>query len=487
MKLATILTGCLAIGALALLAACKPVTISEVGSCTNCHSGDTDLGNKVLAAKAQYEYSGHFSGPRVLEPAGSPEIYIAEGSNAMYCNGGDPGGCSKCHTDQGFVASLTNGGVNINVPAASQPGCFTCHAPHENGNFTVRTQAPVSLVDGTTTFNKGKGNLCVICHQARTKASSGVTATDNSAVGAFPIGGPVSITPSTSAPKILQRWSSSSGPHHGPQADFLEGTNHWAYTKTFVTYIGAGQHYSTLMSPDGCVTCHMYEPQTGRLGGNLSMGGHGKYLNGAVHGSPVDLVAECKTCHVSGGVGNAWPSALTATTFDSSGHTAGDINGLNGTEDILLEIQGLKKRLLTYFGQSGNFMNITYTLDGSKNYTAYTIAAAAVGQAPVTNLSGSDYLPGGAGDEQGWHRDWEFNSYSAPSADMGVLTILAYPALNKWQSQSFWNFKYFMEDKSAGIHNPRYAAQILYDALQNLLDNGVAASAISGGALGTRP
>ncbi len=484
MKLATILTVCLAIVALALLAACKPVTVSDTGSCANCHSGDTDLGSTLLAAKAQYEYSGHFAGPRVLEPAGSPEIYIAEGSNAMYCNGGDPGGCSKCHTDQGFVASLTNGGVNINVPAASQPGCFTCHAPHETQNFTLRTQAPALLVDGTSTFNKGKGNLCVICHQARTKASSGVTATNNSAISGFAaLIGTYSITPSTSAPKVLQRWSSSSGPHHGPQADFLMGTNFWKDPALVpADFIGAGQHYTNLMAPDGCVTCHMYEPETGRLGGNLSMGGHGKYLNGAVHGNPVDLVAQCKTCHVSGGVGDPWPTAVTATTFESSNHTVGDIDGDGFTDDILVEIEHLKKKLLTYFGLGSNFLTITYTLDGNKNYTGYSIAAAIDGQAPVTDLSGDDYVPGAVlTDEQGWHRDWEFNGFSPTSVDFGVTSIQAYPALTKWQSESLWNFKYFMEDKSAGIHNPTFAAQILYDAIKHLNDNGTVIT------LGTRP
>jgi hypothetical protein len=486
MRQVMVIIGCLAAGVLALLAACKPATVSDTGSCTECHSGDTDLGNKVLAAKAQYEYSGHFAGPRVLEPAGSAEIFIAEGSNAMYCNGGDPGGCSKCHTDQGFVASLANGGVNINVPAASQPGCFTCHAPHETGNFTVRTQVSVLLVDGTTTFNKGKGNLCVICHQARTKASAGVTATNNSAISGFASlisGSPYSITPSTSAPKVLQRWSSSSGPHHGPQADFLMGTNFWKDPALLPTdFIGAGQHYTNLMAPDGCATCHMYEPETGRLGGNLSMGGHGKYLNGAVHGSLVELVSQCKTCHVSGGVGDPWPSAVTATTFDSSDHTVGDIDGDGSTDDILVEIEHLKKKLLTYFGESSNFLSITYALDGSKSYTGYSIAAASDGQAPVTNLGGLDYVPGTVlGDEQGWHRDWEFNGYSPPSVDYGLTTVLAYPVLTKWQSESFWNFKFFMEDRSAGVHNPTFAAQILYDAIKHLNDNGTAIG------LGVRP
>lgn len=487
---------------LALLIGCAPGSALLTGksstggnslSCTDCHSGETTstYGLDVLSAKAQYYGgSGHYNGPRIFEPAGSAELYISDGSNSMYCNGGDPGGCSKCHTDQGFVALVGNwSGTQVNVPAASQPGCFTCHAPHETGDFTLRTQAPVALVDGVTTYDMGKGNLCVKCHQARTKASSGVTATNTSFVigfGALIAGSPYPAPADpTKAPPNLQRWSSSSGSHHGPQADFIEGVDNWKYTgKT--DYV-ASPHLS---ATDSCVTCHMYGPTTGRLGGNLSIGGHGTYLNGAVHGSPVDFVAQCQTCHKTGGTGAVWPTVVTATTFQSSGHTSGDIDGDLSTDDILVEIDHLKKKLLTYFGNSANFLDITYnvTLDSNLKisaYGAFSISASSNGHAPVTTLPTpisprSDYTPGGVpGDTQGWHKDWEFNGFTPL---VGVTSVLAYPALNKWQSQSLWNFKYFMEDKSEGIHNPTFAARILFDALKNLQDNGV-----GGITLGTRP
>jgi hypothetical protein len=253
----------------------------------------------------------------------------------------------------------------------------------------------------------------------------------------------------------------------------MEGINNWPYpSKADYT---AGSHLS---ATDSCVTCHMYEPAS-RLGGTLALGGHGTYLTDAVHGTSKDLVDQCKTCHKTGGPGSVWPTLASATTFQTSGHTSAvNIDGLNGNQDILLEIEGLKKTLLGYFGNGANFLQITYSLDASKKYIGYTIAAAAAGMGPVTAVGGGNYTPGSPAD---WHKNWEFNSYSAPPIDTYPATTLAYPALTLWQSQAFWNLKLFMEDKSAGIHNPTFAARMLFDAVQVLNDNGAALT------LGTRP
>jgi hypothetical protein len=484
---------------IALLIGCKPPDPSANWAastdCKACHSAESTstYGPLVLANQAAYHESGHLNGPRTMIPSASI-AYEFDGSDSMYCNGSS---CSQCHTAQGFV-SFVNTGVAGNQEPASPPGCFTCHKPHETGDFSLRTTTAVKLIDNVTTFDKGKGNLCVTCHHARTPAvtnplgNSGISATDTTLVSGFAglvSHGLYTITATTTAPKNFQRWSSSSGPHHGPQSDFMMGVNNWTYTKTAVTYQGPSAHYNP--AADSCVACHMYDPATGNLSGTLSMGGHGWYLTDTVHGASTDLVGLCKNCHVSGGTGAPWPTAVTATTFDKSNHTIGDIDGDGATSDVIVEIDHMKKALLTYFGNSANFLNVSYTLDGAKNYTGYTFAAGSTAQAPVTSTDGTaDYVPGATWD---WHRDWEFNAAAITAVDTGVTNILAYPMLNKWQSQSFWNFKLFMEDKSRGVHNPRYAAQILYDAIMNLYDNGVPKSAYGMGAqaslsgLGTRP
>ncbi len=54
-------------------------------------------------------------------------------------------------------------------------------------------------------------------------------------------------------------------------------------------------------------------------------------------------------------------------------------------------------------------------------------------------------------------RDWVFNSATS--------------TLTGYQSESFWNFTLFMYDRSRGVHNPKFAAEILYDAIANLNAN----------------
>jgi hypothetical protein len=461
-------------------------------SCTDCHSGETTstYGLQVLAAKAMYyEGSGHYKGPRVFEPAGSAEMYIQEGSDALYCNGGGTSGCSQCHTDQGFVRFIDAGGwkasgnqlgaTPADAPQASPPGCWTCHKPHETGDFSLRTQVAVTLVDGTTSFNGGMGNLCVSCHKSRTPPNAAsttttitptISATDIRTVATLVALGHVTFPATSTKPTIVQAWSSSTGPHHGPQADFLEGINNWKYPS--MADYAPMQHLTG--ATDTCVTCHMYgfiDPDpTGRLGGNNQMGGHGWYLNSAVHGTATDVVAQCKTCHKTSGTGSAWPTVASATTFEKNGHTAAaDWDNSAVTEDILLEINGLKKTLLGYFGNNANFLTVTYDYDPvTKKYSGYTLAAAGAGVAPVLAVPSGNYTPSGNAD---WHKDWQFNPFSAPGLD-SAGTTQAQVALNLWQSQSFWNLKLFMEDRSRGIHNPKFAARILYDAIKNLNDNG---------------
>jgi hypothetical protein len=310
-------------------------------------------------------------------------------------------------------------GTVINLGAASQPGCFSCHKPHVSGDFSMRKQTSETLVD-TTVFDYGKGNLCATCHKAMTASTTFLAPAGGS--GTWSAG-----------------WRSSSGPHHGPQADFGLGKNHWVYGAN--TYQGASIHFTSSSAPDSCVDCHMYQPAS-RLGGTLSLGGHGMYLTGDVHGTNTDIIASCKTCH-NGTIASAYPG--TSTTFAINGHAApADWDGDGTPEEKVVEIKGLRDRLIGYFGNGANF--------------------SGAGTSPIVGVD--DGLNQTTGE---WNLDWEFN----PTTTVFTLVV----------SQSLWNFKYFIEDKSQGVHNPTFAAQILYDAIDNLNDN--AAAGITVGA--TRP
>ena len=79
--------------------------------------------------RSQYQTSGH----RTL-------------GNASYANADD---CQGCHTNEGFIQRAKTGTVDIKkfVANPSEIGCFTCHAPHDNGNFALRATNKVTLAN----------------------------------------------------------------------------------------------------------------------------------------------------------------------------------------------------------------------------------------------------------------------------------------------------------------------------------------------------
>jgi hypothetical protein len=423
------LIACIAVlAAFAFLAACQPDSVAETDSCMECHSGEGTESNAVLAAQDQYDNSGHFNGPRIVEAANAYTYEFAfEGGNSLYCNGNNVAGatttnCSRCHTHQGFVDFIAAGMpptfVN-NYSAASQPGCFTCHKPHVSGDFSMRKESAETLVDGTTVFSGGKGNLCVTCHKSLT------------AVGDVAVASTTAFFSTTTAFPLT--WRSSSGMHHGPQADFMLGKNSYPYAAK--TYVGQSVHLGTSI-PDSCVTCHMYGSTDARAGFSLELGGHGMYLTADVHGQTANVIGGCRStsCHT-------WSSSATTKTAavpnPLSTPPAGSLGSLTGgfetstsalVNNYLDNIRANRDLLIAYFG------------NGTANF----------GGAGAGAIEGADdHLDQTTGE---FGKDWVF----------------AQANLTATQSFAFWNFRLFIEDRSQGIHNPAFAYQILYDAAEAL-------------------
>jgi hypothetical protein len=185
-----------------------------ITECMQCHADDS----VIRAINVEWQNSIHASGNNI--DRNTPP-------------------CSRCHTGEGFIDYVSTG-----VPdTIDMPGlitCFSCHRPHENRNFNLRTMTAVSLENGGI-FDRGTGNLCANCHMARL-LSPAIPSTPD---------GTVNITST--------RW----GPHHGTQADVLSGQN--AYVFPGSTY--ANSPHTTAVT-NGCPTCHMATPIGNKAGGH---------------------------------------------------------------------------------------------------------------------------------------------------------------------------------------------------------------------------
>lgn len=229
--------------------------------CASCHNPDYDTTYFVWARKYQWLLSKHSFGGDFERNSSS---------------------CAACHTTEGFVQDQLGRTVTSQVNA-SPPGCFACHSPHSNADFSLRNEDPVTVaspVEGVADllFDYGKGNLCVSCHKTR------------------------SINPKpdptkTAQTDIITITSSRWYPHYGVQGQMLAGTGGFefqgeSYTNSFHTN-------SDIIKDEGCVICHMAEPNAG----NGIGGGHTMNIRyEGTHGDEQELLTGCNVtgCHGGG-------------------------------------------------------------------------------------------------------------------------------------------------------------------------------------------
>lgn len=243
-------------GLLVALASCKgddgPAGPAGTTTCMNCHTDDYHMENYLLSIETEFALSRH----------NLSDTYVRRGTDASPV-------CSRCHTTEGFQHYVLTGEVTP-LEESSHIGCFACHAPHTNENFSLRVSEPVVMNHGTT-YDRGLSNTCAICHQTRL--------TDP------PIDSPTPITGS--------RW----GPHYAPQANILSGQG---------AYVFAGTTYETNAAhsgiTDGCVVCHMAE-----LPDNVIAGGHSFAINYVSSGNTRVNSKGC-ACHTT------WTTDAIATT-----------------------------------------------------------------------------------------------------------------------------------------------------------------------------
>jgi hypothetical protein len=154
-------------------------------------------------------------------------------------NRGATSWCASCHNSEGFVAAV--GGTPAIAEMPTPIGCRTCHAPHTNKNFDLRTTAAYTLKNAVV-FNKGQGNLCANCHHSRTDVRA-----------AFP-------ADSIMLPIANERL----GPHEGPQAEAYAATGGYLFGR--IDPMPKSAHYNA--AANSCVDCHMFKPLGTTVGGH---------------------------------------------------------------------------------------------------------------------------------------------------------------------------------------------------------------------------
>ncbi len=280
-----------------------PKDLQNLGSiqCENCHGPGsehaTNGGNSLLISKNILSGTcGQCHG------AMTHHSKMGEWNNSRHSiavNESGPGreACVGCHTGAGFIAKMKGAPADTSYTAIN---CTTCHEPHGDNTGTaghlVRPSS-VTLADGTKIEEGGKGMLCMNCHQARVNAEKYVATTAGSA---------------------------RFGPHHGPQADMLAGTNAITYGKN----IPSSAHGS--IAEDACVTCHM-QAVAETAPGFAQAGGHTFRMAtaGDAKNQPIELVAACKSCH------GKHVDGFNFTLFDYDGD--GTIDGVQTEVQHLLD------------------------------------------------------------------------------------------------------------------------------------------------------
>ena len=207
--------------------------------------------------------------------ATSQTFYPGSPTTVSYAGGRND--CAKCHSTEGFIETLWTGADTTanNIPLPQGLRCETCHDFHSSLDFeneqnsALRATDAITLIAGDVEvgFENVESNLCMNCHQARTSPADDA---DGSAM--------VFVSPHY-------------GPHHAPQANFINGIGGYEFGAALST---SGLHESG----SDCISCHMHE-------GGTETGGH-TWAPG---------IEACTTCH------------LDATDFDVNGGET-EIKGL---------------------------------------------------------------------------------------------------------------------------------------------------------------
>lgn len=314
--------------------------------------------------------------------------------------------CAKCHSAQGFFATLENGldTPSVNYGSNSQWAastnftltCDVCHEFHgtldeaDFPNYALRHVSGFApIFDKTKSWDFGGSNACMSCHQNRPNTSvkdiAGVNTID---LATTADGDSVRIT--------SQRY----GGHHGPQGQLYAGVGKGNYEITGTASYSNSTGHSSLI----CGDCHIMSTASNAD----STGGHYYKLakrdskNATVAGT--ENVTKCVSCH--------------------TGTTDHNINGVQAAvKQLMLDIE-------------------TYLV--SKNILANTGGPNGYG-----GVNSNGYIFGDNG--------------TSNASSSNPLRVTAK------QAKAIFNFKCVYEDYSYGVHNANYIKALLQNSKEAIL------------------
>lgn len=270
-------------------------TVSSV-QCESCHGPGSEHGGAPGTMSVSLS-AGDCAQCHAEEPFVLQAIEWEESRHSIatrYPTGEGRGSCVGCHSGIGFIDRVK--GAEEFRTGYEAITCQVCHDPHDASNpHQLRTVAEVTLMNGEVISEGGTGKLCMNCHMSRRDADV-----------------------------YVQEYHNHYGPHHGPQADMLVGTNAVEYGQEMRN----SAHLFAV--EDACATCHM--PGTAMDDPARTHAGGHTFKPTWDNGTPDDpsddlhLTAPCVSCH---------------GPMDSFDLPRDDFNGNGVVEGVQTEVAGL--------------------------------------------------------------------------------------------------------------------------------------------------
>ena len=418
---------------------------STTGNCYECHKHDKSSANSSYAGSLAQKRDNNAESWK-YSPHATGETAFGEGTNA---------GCAGCHADQGFTWRVANKlqptftgtgpytfAFNVDASASSAMealpghiGCFTCHKGNPQDSFALVTTDSVKLLFYAMpgkekyvnlTQDKGKSNLCIMCHQSR-PITQNTTSGNGSSVDYVDLATKLTdifydSTKTASNGNKVSLSSSSIG-HYGWPGNVLAGKGFGP-----IEIPGAPTPYTNSMHTTvaSCADCHMANP---KVVSGVPAGGHTFNAVGNYNG--------CNTtaCHGTSGVLSA--SSAKVTTALTNQKTKLDQLG----ELLKSKGQYMMATDTTFAADLITRNNLWYKFT-TLHYTGNLNIGTKAGQFAVNTAS--------------------------PAAG-----LYKWPTLTNGQFAAMQAFSVCIKEYSGGIHNTQYTNALLSNAIWYLTNNPI--------------